>query len=298
MASETLVYTPEASQANSYLPWMLANQNNGFFGGAGGSAFWGALFGSVLPGLFGGWGNGFNGIGGGNGAAAAIGAQATANSNMETILRAVDGTDADIRLVASNLNSDINSVKSDLSTLQNGITMLSGMTGLSTEQIKNAIQTGNATIASQLCQCCCEAKQLVISQGYENQLATLRQTDSINGSIADLKATVIDQFCQAEKRDMQAEIDRKAETITQLRGQIDNANQTATITGYINSLVSPLAKEVDDIKCKLPNTVSVTYPNLYAVNATPYVSGGYYQGGFNGIYGYPGIGGFGGGLNF
>jgi len=107
-----------------------------------------------------------------------------------------------------------------------------------------------------------------------------------------------DKFCDIEKRELQGTIARQAETITQLRGQIDNANQTAAITGYINSLVSPIAKEVDDIKCKMPNTVPVTWPNLAAVNTTPYVSGGYYQGGFNGVYGFPGIGGFNGGISF
>jgi hypothetical protein len=59
----------------------------------------------------------------------------------------------------------------------------------------------------------------------------------------------------------------------------------------ISAMLAPIAKEVDDIKCKLPNTVSVNWPNLQAVNVTPYVSGGYYQGGFNGFYG-PGAGGF------
>lgn len=75
-----------------------------------------------------------------------------------------------------------------------------------------------------------------------------------------------------------------------LRSQIDNANQTAQIA----ALIAPIAKEVDDVKCKLPNTVSVQYPNLVAVNATPYVAGGFYQGGYGNYYGPS----WGGGLNF
>lgn len=107
---------------------------------------------------------------------------------------------------------------------------------------------------------------------------------------------MVKEFCDARERDMAEKIEQQGNIITQLRGQIDNANQTAAITGYINSLVSPIAKEVDDIKCKLPQTVPVTWPNLAAVNTTPYVSGGFYQGGFNGLYGsgVPGFGGFGG----
>jgi len=80
---------------------------------------------------------------------------------------------------------------------------------------------------------------------------------------------------------MQSKIAAQAETISQLRGQIDNANQTAAITGYVNSLVTPLAAKVDQIAAKQLPTVNVQWPQLQAINTTPYVSGGIY-----GAYGY------------
>jgi hypothetical protein len=83
---------------------------------------------------------------------------------------------------------------------------------------------------------------------------------------------------------MQSKIDTQADLITQLRGQIDNANQTAAITGYVNSIVTPLANKVNEIAAKQLPTVNVQWPQLTAVNTTPYVSGGFY-GGFNGYYG-------------
>jgi len=302
--AETLVYTPE-NQANNMLPYFLAGQNNGngFFGGNGGSAFWGALLGSVIPGFFGAWGNGgFGGFGGGNGAAAALGAQATANNNAELILNAINGTDADVRLLATTLNSDVDSIRLGINTVQGAIAQVASQVGMSSLQVVNAIQAGNSDLASRLCSCCCDMKQLVTSQGYENQLATVNQTNTLAGAIsgsgqrtadaiADLKTTMVKEFCDARERDMQEKIDGLLSSNNALRSQIDNANQTAAITSYVNSLVSPIAKEVDDIKCKMPQTVPVTWPNLAAVNTTPYVSGGYYQGGFNGFYG-PGAGGF------
>lgn len=290
----------------NYPPYAYGN-NGGFFGnGSGfGAGLIGGLFGGLLwNGL--GMGNwNMNNWGGGNGAAAALGAQATANNNAETVLRAIDGTDSDVRLLATTLNSDVNTVKTNLATLSNGLTALTGQTGLSAQQIINAIQSGDAALASQLCQCCCEMRQLTVEQGYQNQIRTLEQTNALGGAInangqrtvdaiADLKSTMIDQFCQVKEREMQSKIDTQSEIITQLRNVADNAQQTNAIA----AMIAPIAREVDDIKCKLPNTVSVTYPNLYAVNATPYVSGGYYQGGYNGVYGFPGIGGFGGGINF
>lgn len=262
--------------------------NGGLFGGSG-SGFGAGILGGLLGGLiwngigFGNWGMG-NWNNGGGAAAASLGAQATAIGNTDTILRAIDGTDSDVRLLATTLNSDVNTVKTNLSTLQNGLTQLAGQTGLSAQQIINSIQAGDAALASQLCQCCCEMKQLVTSQGYENQLATLRQTETLGSAIADLKSTMVDQFCQAEKREMQQTITRQGDVITQLRNEADNLRQT----NMISAMLAPIAAEVNDIKCKLPNTVPVTYPNITAVNNTPYM-GGFY-GGFNG-YGYgPGWG--------
>lgn len=301
-----VTYIPDGNnQANSWLPWMMAGNGNfgGLFGGAGGSAFLGALLGSFFPNLFGWNGGGFNGMGGG--AAAALGAQATANNNTDLIMQAINGTDADVRALAASNGSDFNAVKSELNTLQSALATIGSQVGMSGLQIINAIQAGNSTLASQLCECCCSMKQLVTSQGYENQIATLNQTNALGGAIstasqrnvdaiADLKTTMVKEFCDAKERDMQTEINRQGEIITQLRNEADNARQTNAIA----AMIAPLSKEIDDIKCKLPNTVNVTYPNLYAVNATPYVSGGYYQGGFNGVYGFPGIGGFNGGINF
>lgn len=263
--------------------------NGGFFGGNG-SGFGAGILGGLLGGLiwngigFGNWGMGNWGNGGNGAAAASLGAQATAIGNTETILRAIDGTDSDVRLLATTLNSDVNTVKTNLATLQNGLTALTGQTGLSAQQIINAIQAGDASLAASLCQCCCEMKQLVTSQGYENQIRTLQQTETLGGAIADLKSTMIEQFCNQERREMQATITRQGDVITQLRNEADNARQTSAFA----AMLAPIAQEVNDIKCKLPNTVPVTYPNITAVNNTPYMGG--FLGGFNG-FGYgPGWG--------
>ena len=299
MADEKTIIMPD-NQNNGWgnIPAVLAlnglgynngygYNNGGFFGGSG---FGAGILGGLLGGLiwngigFGNWNMGNWGNGGGGAAAASLGAQATAIGNTDTILRAIDGTDADVRLVATTLNSDVNTVKTNLATLQNGLTALTGQTGLSAQQIINAIQAGDASLAANLCSCCCEMKQLVTSQGYENQLATLRQTETLSGAIADLKSTMIDQFCQAEKREMQATITRQGDVITQLRNEADNARQTNAFA----AMLAPIAKEVNDIQCKLPSTATVQYPNLVAFSTTPNI-GGFY-GGFNG-YGYgPGWG--------
>ncbi len=314
MADSTVVYTPDNNNGGfGSVPAWLAMNNGGFGNGFGG--WGGGILGFFLGLLFGnGWG-GFGGFGGGwgnNSGAGFLSNQLNNDSGRELLMNAInsngEASRSAIQNLATALGQDFNLVNSAVQTLQSGLSTLALQQAVSVPQIINSIQSGNSALASQLCECCCNMKQLVTSQGYENQLATLNQTNTlgsaISGSgqrtvdaIADLKTTMVKEFCDARERDMQEKIDGLLSSNNALRSQIDNANQTAAITGYINSLVSPIAKEVDDIKCKLPNTVSVNWPNLAAVNLTPYVSGGYYQGGFNGLYS-GGVPGFNNGFNF
>ena len=283
------------NQNNMVPAWLAYGNNNGWnnglFGGGFGSSFFGALLGALVPGVFGGWGgNGFGwGNGGGN-----IGTQLNNDNNTDVLLQAINGTDADIRLLATTLNTDVDSLKLGINTIQGAIAQVGSQVGMSGLQVVNAIQSGNSALASQLCQCCCEMRQLTVEQGYQNQIRTLEQTNALAGQAdrntasirADIQAqtTMInDQFCALKERELQSKIDTQADIITQLRGQIDNANQTAAITGYVNSLVSPLQAKVDQIASRQLPTVPVVYPNIQAVNSTPY-NGSYYGGYFgNGL---------------
>lgn len=297
--SKTYVFSSD--QGNSVPAWMAMN-NGGLFGN--GSGWGGGILGFLLGLFFGnGWG-GFGGFGNGFGGGAGAGFLSNQINNdngrdllMQAITSNGEASRAAIANLATSLGQDFNLVNSGVQTIQSALSTLALQQAVSVPQIINAIQSGDSSLASQFAQCCCENELLVTSQGYENQLRTVEQTNAlgsaINGSsqrtvdaIADLKTTMVDQFCQAKERDMQEKIDGLLSANNALRSQIDNAAQTAQITGYINSMISPIAKEVDDIKCKLPNTVSVTYPNIIAMNATPYVSG--FGPGYGYGYGVPG----------
>jgi len=77
----------------------------------------------------------------------------------------------------------------------------------------------------------------------------------------------------------------QGDIITQLRNQISNDNQTL----QFNAAFHALDDKIDAIASKQPNTIPVTWPNVTAVNNTPYLGQGY----------YPGFGnGFGGGIIF
>ena len=260
----------------------------GIFGGYGNNTI-GDLIGlAIVASIFGWGGNGWGGFGGNNGGAAAgfLSNQISDTSTRDLIMNAINGTDADVRQLASTLNVDVESVKNGINTVNSAIATLAAQTGMSSLQVINAIQSGNATLGRQLCECCCENRLLTTQQGYESRIQTIEQTNQL-GSQADRNASSIlnainaqtiamnDGFCAIKERELQDKIDALTAANTSLRGQIDNANQTAQIA----AMLAPIQSEVNAIKASQPNTVPIQWPNLVAVNSTPY------YGGFNG-WGY------------
>ena len=294
MAESTVVYTPE--QNGGTVPAWMAMNNGGLFGNGNG---WGGGILGFLLGLFfgnGGWGfGGFgNGFGGGNSGAGFLSNQINNDSGRELLMNAInsngEASRTAIQNLATTLGQDFNLVNSGVSAIRDGIAALTAQTGMSSLQIINAIQSGNASLASELCQCCCQTQQKIMAQGYENQIATLNQTNTlgtaITGSgqrtvdaIADLKSSMISEFCAAKERDMQSKIDTQSDIITQLRGQLDNDRQTA----QFSAMLAPIQAQINTIAAKQINTIPVAWPNIQAVNTTPYM-GGYYGFGFgNGV---------------
>ena len=299
--AETVVYTPE-NNGGTVPAWMAMN-NGGLFGGNNG---WGGGILGFLLGLFfgNGWGGfgGFGGGWGGNSGAGFISNQIDNNAGRELLMNAInsngEASRAAVQNLATMLGQDYNQVSAAVAAIQSGLSSLALQQAVSVPQVINAIQSGNSTLMSKLCDCCCENRLLTTQQGYESRIATIEQTNQL-GSQADRNTRSItdainaqtvamnDQFCAAKERDLQSKIDTQSDIITQLRNQISNDKQTEAFTAAFNSL----NQKVTDLAARTPNTVPVTWPNLAAVNTTPYVSGGYYQGGFNGIYG-AGVGGF------
>ena len=301
MANETVVYTPDNNGGS--VPAWLAMNNGGFGNGLGG--WGGGILGFFLGLLFGngwgGFGNGFGGFSGGSGAGF-LSNQIDNNAGRELLMNAINSNGEASRAAISNLSTmlgqDYSQVSAAVSALQAGLSSLALQQAVSVPQIINSIQSGDSSLMAKLCECCCENRLLTTQQGYESQLRTLEQTNQL-GSQADRNANAIigainaqtvamnDQFCAAKERDLQSKIDTQSDIITQLRNQISNDKQTEAFTAAFNVL----NQKVTELAARQPNTVPVVWPNLQAVNATPYVSGGYYQGGFNGFYG-PGAGGF------
>ena len=252
----------------------------------------------------GGWGGGFGNFGGGAGQLGFLSNQLNNDSGRELIMNAVtsqgEATRTAVQSLATMLGQDFNLVNAGVQNVQNALSTLAAQQGMSTLQIVNAIQAGDASLASAFQKCCCE-----------NQLATCQQTNTLQNAINGVNQSVLskaaaDQLAMCQQtyaltdtmnRNYLAldnkidalESNRKDREITALTAKVSQLESQNFTTGVVQQAVSPilgqlanLTNEVDDIKCKMPQTVSVQYPNLQVVNATPYVSGGFYPNGYNG----------------
>lgn len=241
-----------------------------------------AVIASIFPNIFGnGYGN--RGNGSGNCNCPAVDTQLA----LQAVTAQGDASRAAIQNLASSMGQNYSTVLPAIQGVQNTIAALASANGMGFLNVINALQQGDCNLSSQLAQCCCDNRLLTTTQGYENQLRVEGQTNALNNSInaqgqrqvdaiADLKATMIKEFCDARERDMQAIIDKQADEISQLRTKDNIAAQTSQILGYVNAQLAPIQNTVKEIVDKMPNTVPVQYPNLQVVNATPYVNGGYY----------------------
>ena len=237
------------------------NNNGGFGLGGWGGGILGFLLGAMLFGNgFGGWGNGFGNNGYG------IANQLNNNNNTDLIMNAINGTDSDVRALATTLNADFNQVSNAISSVRDAIATVGAQNGMGFLQVTNALQSGNAAISRQLCECCCENRLLTTQQGYESRIATIEQTNQL-GSQADRNTQAIvaaignqstmitKEFCDLKERELQNKIDALTAHNTQLQGQISNAAQTAQIA----QLILPLQQELAAIKAAQPATI--TLPN-------------------------------------
>ena len=184
------------------------------------------------------------------------------------LLQAINGNATAISQLATTLNCDINAVQAGLNALGAQVQSVGNAVGLSGQQIINAIQAGNASIASQLASCCCETKNMITTQGYENRIATAEQTATLAGKIDAQTNLINDKFCALEMREMQNKIDALRDEKLALQTNISQRAQNeyiATSLYPIATALTELRADFDCFKSHLPDTVSVPYSPVTAV---------------------------------
>lgn len=293
MESKTYVFGNEGSTSNNGMLGLLApllqkqgvdpnvllamKGNNGF-GGEGGWFMW-VIF---LFFLMGWGGNGWGGFG--NNGRGGLANEINNDNGRALLMDAIGGNRNALSNLATQLNCTEGQIQSAISALTSQVQSVGNQVGMSGMQTINALQQGNMQIAQQIANCCCQTNNNITTQGYESKLAICQQThainDNANANALMLRDTnqsnhlaLMGKLDQMQTQAMQDKLDALREKNSALVAQISNEHQTQALQAYqaqiitpVNAALAALQAEVAGIKCKLPNTVSVPYPQLKTYN--------------------------------
>ena len=244
----------------------LMNNNRNGFDGFG--AWWIII---LLIFGWGGFGNGFGGGFNGRGTAqglAELGNLVNNDVGRDLIMQAIQGNATSISQLASTVHCDVNSLNSAIQNLNTQI----GSLGLGQRDIIAAMQNGNSTIMSKLCDCCCENRLAVCQQtntiqsaintvntgmerGFsETNYAFAEQTCQLKSEINALKQYVGDQFCALKERESQREIQSLRDQVQAFQLSASQQAQTANLVAQLRPCPAPAYVVPNPFGCNCNNT--------------------------------------------
>lgn len=221
---------------------MNEQEGTKIYTGGNGCGNWGDLLGAGFGGFLGAAiGNGGLFGGGGNGNAAAV---AAANQGTDSLSRQVLAGQQEQQLMGSiaGVNSRIDALGGQISANAAQAQLANGF---------NGVQAGIGDLAANINSfardmqnCCCQQKQITIEQGYQNQLASERQTNTMQAGFSNIgyliqqeaqklqandtanTQKILDWLCNSKQLELQT-------TVQQLRDENGRLQQTQDI---INAL--------------------------------------------------------------
>lgn len=252
---------------SSYLLGLMGNNNGGFFGN---NALEGIIALIVVAAIFGNGNFGFGGFGGNGGTVAG-------STERELLANMIQRNGVDLSQLSQSINCSSDRLYDAIGQVSTQLCNFAGQNGLSFQQVINAVQSGNAALATQIAECCCKTTQAITTQGYENQLATCQQTNTLvntaNANTLSLRdaATantnaILGRLDAMEKATLYDKIDALREKNGTLTTQINLERQNQYTAGVvaqsvapINAALSDLSKRLADIECNQPEVAKIPY---------------------------------------
>ena len=304
--SESKVFMLPDSGTNSLDPNLLMalNQNGGF--GANGNWMWIFFLFFLWPLMRGngfGFGNNIDGFG-------PLQSQLNNDAGRELLMQAINRNGAAIDNLAQMFGCKVDTICQAINSVMSQIQSVGNQVGMSGMQIINAVQAGNTQLGQQIAQCCCDNRLAICQQtntlqnainsvavGQEKGFSSIafetqKQTCDIQNTIKDATSQILAGQQAAEMREMQNKIDTLRELNSQKDVIINNGQQTAMFNQMIQQATVPIVNavnnlqgDVNGIKCKLPETVTLPANNNVAVPISGIQLGFPYAGfsGWNGI---------------
>jgi hypothetical protein len=224
------------------------------------------------------------------------------DAGRELIMQAIQGNANAISNLASTLNCSVGDLRNALNSISTQICNLGNQVGMSSMQIINAINAGDAALQSKLADCCCQTQKAILESNYltergfcnTNQTlakgfsdlgyASQQQTCDITKAIADSTQQILAGQAAIEKRELQREI----ATLQEEKQTYKLGNMMAQNSAPLAAAINALQNDVDGIKCRLPKTeVIPATPDYVPINRSINVAYAPYCG-FGGFSGFGG----------
>lgn len=294
--------TKQTSDVNSLLPLLMMNGG----GMNGGGWMWIIFLFFLYPlmrngGLFG------NAGANGNGCLGPLANMVNNNDGRDLLMQAINGNGAAIQNLASMFGAKVDMIQAAINGVSNSVTQIGCKIDSSTGALLNAGTQNTMNLAQQLATCCCNLKTAITEGNYQNQIATIQQTDTIKQSVctvgsavtrgfADVGYALRDQTCNIDKsidgvgNRIIAKLDASEKAamqdkINSLQTQLTTEHQSGVIAQQIAAAVNPIAQAVQEIKCAQPQTVTVPYQPFQAIpNCVAYQYGMCNNNGLNGFW--------------
>lgn len=247
-----------------YLLGMLNNGNNGgLFGGRG---FEDIIALIIVAAIFGNGNFGF----GNNGN----------NTNRELLASMVERNGVDLAQLASTINCSNDRLRDAIGDVSTQICNFAGQNGMSFQQVINSILTSQNAIASQICSCCCDLKQLISESNYLTERGFCNTNQILTKGFSDIGYAFRDQTCNLEKAGSAntAAIIAKLDAIEDSRkdrelAEKDRMIATLTARSERQAELQPIYTALQEIQCNQPAVKKISCPEQYvplntSVNAT------------------------------
>lgn len=263
---------PALLQKQGIDPTALLMLGGGGFGGWGNNGLLDLIvLLAIFNGGFGGFGGGF---GGGFNRGNFVPNQLNNDANTAIILQSLERNGVGINNIATALGTSKDVIITAINGLSREICNFSNQTGMQTNQIIQQLAAGNNALTSQIAGCCCDLKQLLAQLGCNIEKLVINEGSNTRAEIAAARNDIKEGQRAQEMREMQREIaalrDEKSDLKVKIQLKEQNDFTQATLNAGLQPLYAMLQKlqgDIDNVKCKLPPTVSVPYPQLKAFNA-------------------------------
>ena len=250
----------------AYLTGLMGNNNGGFFGN---NAWEGIIALIVVAAIFGNNGNG--GIfGGGN----------NNSAEREMLMSAIQRNGTDLSQLAQTIGCSNGRLQDAIGQVSTQICNFAGQNGLSFQQVINSIQAGNASIVSQLCDCCCKTQTAIQESNYLTERGFCNTNQILSRGFSDLGYAFRDQTCELEKAGSSntAAIIAKLDAIEDSRkdrelAEKDRTIATLTARSERQAELQPIYSALQQIQCNQPPVKKIACPETYvpvnnSINAT------------------------------